>query len=72
MPTQEMPPNGQPPQRVGVLSKLPKGKHPACPKCERRMTVKQVTPLLFASGMDDVVYGCDDCGTEIKKTVKRA
>ena len=36
------------------------------------MTVKQVSPLLFASNMDDVVYGCEDCGTEIKRTVKRA
>ena len=36
------------------------------------MTVKQVTPVLFASGMDDVVYGCEDCGTEAKRTVKRS
>jgi hypothetical protein len=32
------------------------------------MTIKRVTPILFASGMDDVVYGCDDCGTETKRT----
>jgi hypothetical protein len=36
------------------------------------MTVKSVTPVLFASGMDDVVYGCEDCGTETKRAVKRA
>ena len=35
------------------------------------MTVKQVTPVLFASNMDDVVYGCEDCGTALKRTVKR-
>jgi hypothetical protein len=35
------------------------------------MTVKSVTPVLFASGLDDVVYGCEDCGTETKRTVKR-
>ena len=48
-----------------------KSKNPACPECERRMTVKQVTPVLFASAIDDVVYRCEDCGTEAKRTVKR-
>jgi hypothetical protein len=36
------------------------------------MTVKQVAPVLFASNMDDVIYGCASCGTEAKRTVKRA
>jgi hypothetical protein len=36
------------------------------------MTVKQVSPVLFASGLDDVVYGCEECATEAKRTVKRA
>ena len=44
----------------------------SCPQCQRRMTVKQVSPVLFASGLDDVVYGCEGCGTEAKRTVKRA
>ena len=35
------------------------------------MTVKQVTPVLFASELDDVIYGCEECGTEVKRTVKR-
>jgi hypothetical protein len=35
------------------------------------MTVKQISPLLFASDLDDVVYGCDKCGTEAKRTVRR-
>jgi RNase P subunit RPR2 len=47
------------------------GKHPNCPQCQRKMTVKQVSPVLFASGVDDVVYGCEDCGTEAKRTIKR-
>lgn len=56
-----------------ATSKISKrGNRPECPECKRRMTVKQVSPLLFASNMDDVVYGCEDCGTEIKRTVKRA
>ena len=45
--------------------------HPPCPRCGRGMTVRQVTPVMFASGMDDVVYGCADCGTQTKRTVKR-
>ena len=35
------------------------------------MTVRQVTPVLFASELDDVTYGCATCGTEIKRTVRR-
>jgi hypothetical protein len=27
--------------------------------------------VLFASGLDDVVYGCEKCGTEAKRTIKR-
>ena len=61
---------GMPPPS-DALAKPSKLKNPACPKCQRRMTVKQVTPVLFASGIDDVIYGCEDCGTEVKRTVKR-
>ena len=45
---------------------------PSCPRCGRVMTVRQVTPLMFASSVDEVVYGCADCGTEAKRTVKRS
>ena len=55
----------------GGLPPLLGKKNPPCPSCERRMTVKQVTPVLFASELDDVIYGCEDCGTEVKRTVKR-
>ena len=71
MSMQEMPPSGQPPH-AGGPAKLAKPKNPPCPQCQRRMTVKQVTPVLFASAMDDVIYGCQECGTETKKTIKRA
>ena len=36
------------------------------------MPVKQVSPLLFAPELDDIVYCCEDCSTEAKRTVKRA
>jgi hypothetical protein len=35
------------------------------------MAVKQVSPVLFASDFDDMVFGCDECGTETKRSVKR-
>ncbi len=54
----------------GKPSRAPAG-HPNCPQCQRRMTVKQVSPVLFASGVDDVVYGCEGCGTEAKRIVRR-
>jgi len=44
---------------------------PSCPQCQGRMAVKQVLPVLFAPDVEDVVYGCDGCGTEAKRTVRR-
>jgi hypothetical protein len=44
---------------------------PDCPQCQRKMTVKQISPVLFSAGVDDVVYGCESCGTETKRTIKR-
>lgn len=44
---------------------------PECPKCKRAMSVRQIAPVLFASNIDDVIYACDRCGTETKRTVKR-
>ena len=59
--------------RVGAALRLKSGKkYPSCPKCRRRMTVKQVAPVLFAADVDDIVFGCEDCGTEVKRTVKRS
>jgi DNA-directed RNA polymerase subunit RPC12/RpoP len=48
------------------------GEAPFCSQCQSRMTVKQISPVLFASDVDDMVYGCEGCGTEVKRTVKRA
>ena len=70
MSAQDVPSSGgMPPRSGGVQSQ---NKTPACPQCERRMGVKQVAPVLFASDLDDVIYGCEKCGTEAKRTVKRA
>jgi hypothetical protein len=35
------------------------------------MVVRQVAPVLLASGLDDVIYGCEKCGTEAQRTIKR-
>jgi len=48
-----------------------KPKSPACPKCTRAMTIKQIMPLMFTTDIDDVLYRCEDCGTELKRSVKR-
>ncbi len=58
--------NGGSPIRGGT-----KAAAPMCPKCAGRMIVKQVAPVLFASKLDDVIFGCDKCATEVKRTVKR-
>jgi DNA-directed RNA polymerase subunit RPC12/RpoP len=48
------------------------GAHPNCPRCQSRMRVKQVSPVMMAADLDDVVYGCERCATEVKRTMKRA
>jgi hypothetical protein len=45
--------------------------HPDCPGCNHPMTVRQVSPMLFACDIDDVVYGCARCGAETKRSVRR-
>jgi hypothetical protein len=70
MALQETPPNGRSPPRPS--GRKTSAAIPNCPQCERRMTIKQVAPVLFASNLDDVTYGCEKCGTEAKRTVTRA
>jgi hypothetical protein len=55
-----------------MLRRKSGAKYPACPKCGRRMTVRQVAPVLFSTDVDDVVFGCEECHTEVKRTVKRS
>ena len=69
MALQEIPPSGG--RRRDPAGRKSEPTIPDCPQCQRRMTVKQVTPVLFASDLDDVIYGCETCGTEAKRTVKR-
>jgi hypothetical protein len=57
--------------KIGAGLRAGRTEHPDCPKCQRAMTVKQVTPVLFATDLDDIVFGCEDCSTEVKRTIKR-
>ena len=57
--------------RSGALANPPRPENPPCPTCQRGMVVRQVTSILFASGLDDVIYSCEKCGTEAKRTLKR-
>ena len=45
--------------------------HPNCPRCQHRMRFKQLSPAMEAD-LDDVVYGCERCGTETTRAVKRS
>jgi hypothetical protein len=36
------------------------------------MSMRTVSPVLFAPDVDDVVYGCAGCNTETRRSVKRA
>ena len=39
-----------------------------CPNCKR---IAEVTPVLFADGLQDVTYKCKGCRLEMKRTFKR-
>jgi hypothetical protein len=73
MSTQEQEPlSSRMPPRSGGPANPSRPENPSCPTCQRRMVVRQVTSILFASGLDDVIYSCEKCGTEAKRTLKRA
>jgi hypothetical protein len=42
-----------------------------CPNCKGRMTVTEVTPILFTDDLEDVTYKCIGCRSEVKRTFKR-
>jgi len=62
--------SGMPP-RSGGPANLAASENPPCPACARPMGLRQVASGLFASGVDELTYDCEKCGTEVKRTVKR-
>jgi C4-type Zn-finger protein len=43
---------------------------PDCPICKSGMRVVRTTPVVFAPGLVDVSYVCDECGQRTKRTLK--
>jgi uncharacterized Zn finger protein len=41
-----------------------------CPQCDARMVVTAITPVVFGNSRDDITYKCNNCGTEVMKTLK--
>ena len=46
-----------------------------CPRCSNRMIVRSVTPVPVegsaeCSNLDDITYGCAQCGTTLTRTVR--
>jgi predicted RNA-binding Zn-ribbon protein involved in translation (DUF1610 family) len=46
-----------------------------CPHCGHRMVITAVEPALFADGatandLQDVTHSCEQCGTELTRTVR--
>jgi len=41
-----------------------------CPKCGRRMRIKSVAPTSLAPELEDITHACEQCGSELVRTVK--
>ena len=41
-----------------------------CPHCQRPMVRGTARPILFTSGLSDVPYTCEGCGTDTVRTVR--
>jgi len=49
-----------------------------CPRCRRRMTTKEHQsngpqarkPVKFSDCLVEVIYVCESCGTEVKRTIQ--
>jgi predicted RNA-binding Zn-ribbon protein involved in translation (DUF1610 family) len=57
-----------------VPSHLPSSLLP-CPQCGNRMAVRSVTPLpsdggVACANLDDITYGCVQCGATMTRTVR--
>jgi C4-type Zn-finger protein len=42
-----------------------------CPNCKDEMTISEITPVIFADGVEIVTYRCKRCRSEMKRTFKR-
>ena len=42
-----------------------------CPRCQKPMMRGAAKPIMFTSGLSDVSYSCEACGTVAIRTVNR-
>jgi len=59
------------PRMAPQAGSRPAPQHPNCPACGKPMGIKLITPTMFAERIDDTTYGCESCGAEVKRSIKR-
>ena len=42
-----------------------------CPRCQKPMMRGAAKPIMFTSGLSDVSYSCEACGTVATRTLNR-
>lgn len=42
-----------------------------CPRCGKPMMRGAAKPIMFTSGLSDVTFSCETCGTATTRTVNR-
>lgn len=57
-------------ERGGSMIGLKKTPLVMCPGCDKPMQPRESKPILFAVGMTDVTYVCDDCHTSTTRTIR--
>jgi RNase P subunit RPR2 len=56
---------------VVTTSQFPEQPAVLCPRCEKPMMRGAAKPIMFTSGLSDVAYSCEACGTSTTRTVNR-
>ena len=54
-----------------TTSQFPEQPAVLCPRCEKPMMRGAAKPIMFTSGLSDVSYSCEACGTTTTRTVNR-
>ena len=54
-----------------TTSQFPEQPAVLCPRCEKPMMRGAAKPIMFTSGLSDVAYSCEACGTTTTRTVNR-
>ena len=54
-----------------TTSQFPEQPAVLCPRCEKPMMRGAAKPIMFTSGLSDVAYSCEACGTSTTRTVNR-